>query len=72
LLGGEACLWSEHCPPERVWYQMLPRAQAVAESLWSPAAGKSWEGFLPRSRAHTARLRAMGIEPGPEKAGTAE
>jgi hexosaminidase len=64
LLGGEACLWTEHCPPERVAAQAFPRLLAVAENLWSTPEGKDYAEFQARTAAYRDRLERMGITPG--------
>ena len=65
LLGGEACLWGEWCPPERMGWQMFPRLAAVAERLWSPAGGDYAE-FRARALGLADRLAFLGLTPGPE------
>jgi len=67
LLGGEACLWTEYCPPERVDGQAFPRLLAVAENLWSPSQGKDYAEFAPRTASYRDRLARMGITPGPDR-----
>ena len=49
ILGGEACLWSEHTTNMRAGeYLLWPRGLAVAESVWSPKEKKDWSGFVKR------------------------
>jgi hexosaminidase len=66
LLGGEACLWTEYCPPERVDAQTYPRLLALAENLWSPREGKDFADFQRRVTEMDDRLERMGISPGPD------
>jgi hexosaminidase len=62
VLGLQANIWTEHIrTPERVAYMAFPRAAAVAETGWSPQAGRSWESFQLRLPAQLARYRALGI-----------
>jgi hexosaminidase len=62
ILGGEACLWSEHTTNMRAaGYLLWPRSMAVAESVWSPAGNKNWPGFVKRVEDHFQRLDAAQI-----------
>ncbi len=67
LLGGEACLWGEWCPPTRVGWQAFPRLLAVAETLWSPWRGRDFQDFHGRAMAQKGRLSYLGLTPGPER-----
>jgi hexosaminidase len=61
VLGVQAQLWSEHIRTEdRVSRAAFPRALAVAETGWSPAARKDWAGFTGRLDAELGRERALG------------
>jgi hexosaminidase len=61
VLGVQAQLWSEHIRTEdRVSRAAFPRALAVAETGWSPAARKDWTDFTARLEAELTRERALG------------
>jgi hexosaminidase len=61
VVGVQAQLWSEHIRTEdRVSRAAFPRALAVAETGWSPAARKDWTDFTGRLDAEMARERALG------------
>jgi hexosaminidase len=47
--------------PERVTYQAFPRAAAIAEVTWSPAAARDWTAFQARLPVQLARYRRLGI-----------
>ncbi|TLY53147.1 MAG: beta-hexosaminidase, partial [Gammaproteobacteria bacterium] len=62
VLGAQANLWGEYLPTDAsVTYATYPRAAALAEVLWSPAASHDWYGFLDRLVAQQARYRMLGI-----------
>jgi hexosaminidase len=62
VLGLQANLWTEHVrTEERTAYMTWPRAAALAEVGWSPAARLDWADFLQRLPAEFARLRLLGI-----------
>jgi hexosaminidase len=66
VLGGEGNLWSEYITTANFDLQAFPRLLALAEVLWSPAE-REYRDFKARLDAHQyARLRAMGVRPGPE------
>ena len=62
VLGGQANLWSEYLTtPQRVEHAAFPRAAALAEVLWSPPEGHSWDDFVARLPAQFERYRALGV-----------
>jgi len=62
ILGLQGNLWTEHVRTEaRAAYMAFPRAIAVAELGWSPAARKDWADFSGRAEADVTRLRRMGF-----------
>lgn len=55
ILGGQANLWTEQVYNfSKVEYMTWPRALAVAECLWSPAAKKDWTRFIDKVEQHMA------------------
>ncbi len=62
ILGLQANVWTEHIrTDERFEMMAFPRAVAVAEIGWSPAASHDWAGFVDRLPADLARLKLLGI-----------
>jgi hexosaminidase len=62
ILGLQANLWTEHVRTEpRAEAMIFPRAAAVAETGWSPASAKSWDGFGRRLPAMLARYQSLGL-----------
>ena len=62
ILGAQANAWTEHMRrPGRVEHQVFPRAAALAEATWSPAAARDWDSFMARLGAQFARYRRLGI-----------
>ncbi|MEI7633630.1 MAG: beta-N-acetylhexosaminidase [bacterium] len=64
ILGGEACLWTELVPQDKVDAQIFPRLLALAEAVWSPREGKDYADFARRVARHEARLARMGVKYG--------
>jgi len=63
ILGGEACLWSEHVTNMRAAeYLLWPRGFAVAESLWSPKEKKNWPDFVTRVEHQFERMDVARIK----------
>jgi hexosaminidase len=62
ILGVQANIWTEHIRTEdRVEYMAFPRAAAIAEVGWSPAARLDWQSFSARLPAQLARYRSLGV-----------
>ena len=66
VLGVQGQLWSEHIrTDERLAVMAFPRALAIAETGWSPAARKDWPSFAERAQLAAARDGALGGLSGP-------
>jgi hexosaminidase len=63
IVGVQGNIWTEYLPQdELVANAAFPRAAALAELTWTPAATpKDWEGFMARLPAQLGRYRALGI-----------
>ncbi|HXS91166.1 MAG TPA: family 20 glycosylhydrolase [Steroidobacteraceae bacterium] len=62
ILGVQGNLWTEHVrTEERAEYMIFPRAAAIAEVGWSPAARIDWQSFSARLPEQLARYRALGV-----------
>ncbi len=62
ILGVQANIWTEHIrTPERVEYMTFPRAAAIAEVAWSPAATKDWSSFAERLPALLERYQLLNV-----------
>jgi hexosaminidase len=58
LAGVEGQAWSEYYTSEaKAAYMIFPRALALAEVAWSPAAGRNYDDFLQRVRGQEALLQ---------------
>ena len=63
ILGGEACLWTEHTTNMRAaQYLLWPRSFAVAESIWSPKEKKNWPDFVKRVEHQFERMDVAKIK----------
>lgn len=62
VLGGQGQLWTEYIPtPEHVEYMAFPRLCALAEAVWTPAAGRDYADFLTRLAVHLQRLEGLHV-----------
>ena len=61
LLGVQANLWTELIPTgEHAEYMLYPRLFALAETAWTQANKKEYQGFRPRARKLLDVFRARG------------
>jgi hexosaminidase len=66
ILGVQGSIWTEYILTEdRVQHMLFPRAAALAELAWSPAASKDYMDFLHRLPADLKRAEDAGLEPAP-------
>lgn len=66
IKGGQANLWTEQVYNMRhAEYMTYPRAFAVAETMWSPKAKKSWPDFFSRVEQHFERFDVADIKYAP-------
>jgi hexosaminidase len=62
ILGIQANLWTEHMrTEERVEQMAFPRAAALAEVAWTPAARRNWDTFSARMRTQARRYQQSGV-----------
>jgi len=62
VLGLQGNLWTEHVRTERrAGWMAFPRAAAIAELGWSPAAAHDWSDFRRRVAAMPALYEALGM-----------
>jgi hexosaminidase len=61
ILGGEACMWSEHVSPRTVDSRIWPRTAAIAERLWSPQSVNNVDDMYRRLWVESLRLEAVGL-----------
>ncbi len=62
ILGLQATMFTEHTRfDERLEHNVFPRLAAVAETGWTPAAGKDWADFRQRLPAQLHRYDLLGI-----------
>ena len=62
VLGVQANLWTEYVHDfAHAEYMLWPRACALAEIAWSPAAARDWAGFRSRLGEHAVRLAGLGV-----------
>lgn len=63
ILGGEACLWTEHISPDNLDLRLWPRAAAIAERLWSPREARNIDSMYSRLDAARRHLKSVDIDP---------
>lgn len=62
IRGVQGNVWGEFIhTPERAEYMTFPRAAAVAETGWTPAALKNWDDFSRRMEKQYQRYELEGI-----------
>jgi len=61
ILGGEACMWSEHVSAETVDSRIWPRAAAIAERFWSPQEVTDVASMYERMNVEGQRLDWVGL-----------
>ena len=61
ILGGEACMWSEHVTPRSIDSRMWPRTAAIAERLWSPQSVRDVNDMYRRLWVESLRLEDFGL-----------
>jgi hexosaminidase len=61
ILGGEACMWSEHVSPRSIDSRIWPRTAAIAERLWSPQGVNNVASMYRRLWVESVRLEAVGL-----------
>ena len=61
VLGAQGNVWTEFIPTvDHLEYMVLPRMPALAETLWTPAENKDWDGFKERLGTHLKRYGQKG------------
>jgi hexosaminidase len=61
ILGGEACMWSEHVTPRSIDSRIWPRTAAIAERLWSPQSVHNVDDMYRRLWVESVRLEDFGL-----------
>jgi len=62
ILGGEMCMWAEYTTAEMVDSRIWPRAAAIAERLWSPAATRDVDSMYARMESVSRLLEWTGVQ----------
>lgn len=64
ILGGEACVWTEYIPQDKVEPMLFPRVVAFSEVLWTGSSQRDWRFFRYRLKALNQRLQLQGVNVG--------
>ena len=63
IKGGQGNLWTEQIYNTRhLNYMIWPRAQAIAESVWTPKEKKNWNDFTRRVESNFGRMDVRQIK----------
>lgn len=62
ILGGEACMWSEHINPESIDSRIWPRLAAVAERFWSSREVQDPADMYRRLDRVSVQLEELGLQ----------
>ncbi len=62
IVGSQANLWTEYTNTyDAAQYMLLPRLQALSESMWSQPENRSWDKFRHKIVWHKQRMAALGL-----------
>lgn len=62
VLGTECAVWTEWIDTEeKLFFNLLPRLSAAAESGWSAPRGRNWRAFLQALPKHYALYARLGL-----------
>jgi len=62
VLGAQCNVWTEYMPtPRQVEYMTYPRASALSEIMWSPAAPRDFTEFKTRLSSLLLRLKQLNV-----------
>ncbi|MCB2204570.1 beta-N-acetylhexosaminidase [bacterium] len=64
ILGGEAEMWTERAPQDRIERRLYPRLLAMAEVLWTAELQRNFSNFRDRVTKYYPRLDSLGIRYG--------
>jgi hexosaminidase len=62
VLGGEACMWTEHVSPDTIDSRMWPLLAAIAERFWAPRDTNNVAEMYRRLDLMSVRLEEFGLK----------